>query len=86
MMRALGEPFVFFMIPFGIYVGFLLAQLINPFTLDRWTRRVVIPLVLAGAVLAVGSLVAYGLFADRYEGGYRPAHIENGHIVPGQMQ
>jgi hypothetical protein len=86
MIRALSEPLVFFMIPFGLYAGFLLAQLINPFALSQWTRRVVLPLSLAGALLAVGSLVVYGIFDVQHEGGYRPAHIENGRIVPGRME
>ena len=86
MLRAIGEPLVMFMIPFGLYAGFLIAQFINPFTIDPWTRRVVVPLTFVGVVIAVGSLVFYGLFADRHEGGYRPAHIENGQIVPGRMQ
>lgn len=86
MARALAEPLVFFTVPFALYVAFLLVQLINPFAIDKWTRRVVVPLTLAGLVLAVGSVVLVGIFADRHEGGYLPAHIENGRIVPGHMQ
>jgi hypothetical protein len=86
MIRALAEPLVFFMIPFGLYAGFLVAQLINPFEIDQWTRRVVLPLALAGMVLAVGSLVAYGLLDPGHKGAYEPAHIENGQIVPGRMK
>lgn len=86
MARALAEPLIFFTIPFAIYVFVLLVQLVNPFAIDNWTRRVVIPLILGGLVLAVGSIVAVGLLAPRYEGGYRPAHIENGRLAPGRMQ
>ncbi len=86
MARALTEPLVFFTVPFALYVAVLLVQLINPFDIDRWTRRVVLPLMLAGLVLAVGSIVAVGVLAPRYEGGYVPAHEENGRIVPGRMQ
>lgn len=86
MFRTIGEPLVLFMIPFGLYVGFLLAQLINPFELDRWTKRVVLPLACAGAALAVGGLIVFGLTAERHEGDYAPAHIENGRLIPGQMR
>ena len=86
MIRALSEPLVFFVVPFALYVAFLLLQLINPFAIDNWTRRVVVPLTLAGLLLAVGSLVVVGLIAPRYEGGYVPAHEENGRIVPGRTQ
>ena len=86
MIRAFAEPLVFFTIPFVLYVVVLLLQLINPFAIDRWTRRVVLPLILVGVVLAVGSVALVGLMAPRYEGGYAPAHIEHGRLVPGQMQ
>jgi uncharacterized membrane protein len=86
MARALAEPLIFFTIPFVLYVAFLLLQLINPFAIDRWTRRVVLPLMLVGVALAVGSVALVGLMAPRYEGGYVPAHIENGRLLPGHMQ
>ena len=86
MIRALSEPLIFFLVPFALYVVLLLVQLLNPFLIDNWTRRVVIPLTLAGVLLAVGSLVVLGLLAPRYEGGYVPAHEENGRIVPGRMR
>ena len=86
MIRALSEPLVFFLVPFALYVAVLLVQLLNPFLIDNWTRRVVMPLALAGLVLAVGSLVVVGLLAPRYEGGYVPAHEVKGRIVPGRMQ
>ena len=86
MIRALSEPMVFFAVPFALYAGLLLVQFVNPFAIDNWTRRVVVPLTLAGLLLAVGSLLVVGLMAPRYEGGYVPAHEENGRIVPGQMR
>lgn len=86
MIRTIGEPLVLFMIPFGLYVGVLLAQLINPFELSRWTKRVVLPLACTGALLAVGGLFVFGLTAERHAGGYAPAHLENGRLVPGEMR
>ena len=86
MIRAITEPLVFFTIPFALYVLWLIARLINPFRVDQWTRRVLIPLAGCGLALAVGSLVLLGLTAPRYEGGYVPAHIENGRVVSGHMQ
>ncbi len=86
MIRIFAEPLAFFTIPFALYVLVLLLQLVNPFAIDRWTRRVMIPLTLSGLVLAVGSIALVGLLAPRYEGGYVPAHIENGEIVPGHMR
>jgi ABC-type Fe3+ transport system permease subunit len=85
-LRLLAERLFFFTIPFGLYVGYLVARLVNPFEISRWTRRVLIPLCLAGLVLAVGSLLVSGFFSDQFAGAYRPAHIEQGRIVPGQGQ
>ena len=86
MIRALTEPLVFFTIPFAIYLAWLAIRMINPFAVERWTRRVVVPLALAGLLFTVGWLLFVGITAPRYEGGYVPAHIVNGRIVPGQMQ
>ena len=86
MIRALTEPLAFFLVPFALYAGFLLLQFINPLAIDNWTRRVVVPLTLAGLLFAVGSLVLVGVMAPRHVGGYVPAHEENGRIVPGRMQ
>lgn len=86
MSRALAEPLVFFTIPFVLYGGFLLIQLLNPFERDHWSRRIIVPLALVGLLLALGSLLAVGITAPRYEGGYVPAHEENGRIVPGRMR
>ena len=85
MIRALSEPLAFFLVPFALYAGFLLLQLLNPLVIDHWTRRVVVPLTLAGLLLAVGSLVLVGVLAPRHVGGYVPAYEENGRIVPGHM-
>ncbi len=86
MIRALSEPLVFFTVPFALYACFLLVQFLNPLAVDNWTRRVVVPLTLAGLLLALGSLVLVGVMAPRHVGGYVPAHEENGRIVPGHMQ
>jgi Family of unknown function (DUF6111) len=86
MIRALTEPLAFFLVPFALYACVMLAQLINPLLIDNWTRRVVVPLTLAGLLLAAGSLVLLGVMAPRHTGGYVPAHEENGRIVPGHME
>ena len=86
MIRALGEPLAFFALPFVIYTVWLARRLVNPFANERWTRRVLLPLSLAGLVFAVAGLLVLGLTAPRYEGGYVPAHLENGQIVPGRMR
>ena len=86
MIRALSEALAYFAAPFALYTCWLIARLINPFAVDRWTRAVLLPLVAAGLAVTVGGLLLAGLTAPRSEGGYVPAHIENGRIVPGRMR
>ena len=43
-------------------------------------------LSVAGLALVLGGLLLNGFFADRHEGAYAPAHIENGRLVPGAIQ
>lgn len=86
MTRALSDVVVFFLVPFVLYVVWLVARLQNPLAVDRWTRQVLVPLSLAGLGCVLGGLLLVGLTAPRYEGGYLPAHVENGRIVPGRMQ
>ena len=86
MIRAFPRLLAFFLVPFLLYVVWLLVRRENPLVVDRWTRRVLVPLVGAGLACVILGLVVYGLTAPRYEGGYLPAHVEDGRIVPGRMR
>ena len=86
MIRAIGEPLLFFALPFLAYAVWHALRLANPFAGALWTRRALAPLALAGLVLAVGGLLLIAITAPRYEGGYVPAHVENGRVVPGRMR
>lgn len=86
MIRTLPRLFAIFLLPFLLYLLWLLARRVDPFAHDPWTRRVVLALTAAGLGCAILGLVVVGLSAPRYEGGYRPAHVENGQIVPGRMR
>ncbi len=86
MIRVLPRLLFFFLVPFGFYLVWLAARWENPLVIDRWTRKVLVPLSLAGLGCVLAGLVVVGLTAPRYEGGYLPAHIEDGRIVPGQMK
>ena len=86
MIRALPRLLVFFLLPFLLYVVWLAARWENPMAVDRWTRKVLGPLALAGLACVILGLVLTGLAAPRYEGGYLPAHVEDGRIVPGRMK
>ncbi len=86
MFRTLPDLVFFFLVPFLLYAVWLLVRLENPLAVDRWTRRVLVPLSLAGLGCVLAGLVIIGVTAPRYEGGYVPAHLQDGRIVPGRMQ
>lgn len=86
MWRALLEPVLLFLSPFLAYALFLGLRRRYPLTADHWTRGALSTLGLIGLVLAAAGMLFLGLFAERHVGGYVPAHIENGKLVPGRMQ
>lgn len=85
MTRALAEELVLFLIPFGAFAVYLLLRRKNPFEREPWSGHVSW-LLIAGLVIAVGSLIYTGLFAPRQSGPFVPPHLENGHLVPGHFQ
>ncbi|MGH6830612.1 MAG: DUF6111 family protein [Methylocella sp.] len=86
MWRAILEPALLFALPFAVYTIYLVLRQSYPFAMEHWTKGAVSTLTLAGLVIAVTGMIAFGIFAPRHVGGYVPAHIENGKIVPGRMK
>ncbi len=86
MSRAFSEVAFLYLVPFAVYLLVLVIRRLAILSLDRWTRRVVTRLSVAGLALVLGGLLLNGFFADRHEGAYAPAHIENGRLVPGAIQ
>ncbi|ACK49759.1 conserved hypothetical protein [Methylocella silvestris BL2] len=86
MWRVILEPALLFGSPFAAYILYLWARQKYPFAVDHWTQSAVSTLVLAGLAVAVAGVLLIGVFAERHHGSYAPAHIENGHLVPGQIQ
>lgn len=85
MIRVLPRLLAFFLVPFLLYLLWILIRREDPRVADRWAKAMG-PLVAAGLACVILGLVATGLTAPRYEGGYLPAHVENGRIVPGRME
>jgi hypothetical protein len=86
MWRAIFEPALLFASPFVVYAVYLVLRQKYPFAVEHWTKTAVSTLTLAGLAIAVGGMLAFGIFAPRHEGAYIPAHIENGKLVPGRIQ
>ena len=73
-----------FLIPFGIYVVFLLATRSGVLMPSAWPIQLVARLVLGSLVLVIVSLVMLANFSGSSPNStYTPARIENGKLVPG---
>jgi len=84
MIRPVLTEIGIFLIPFGVYVLFLLATRSAVLVPSSWPVRLVARLVLASLVLVVISLIMLAQFSGSPPySTYVPAHIENGKLVPG---
>jgi hypothetical protein len=73
-----------FLIPFGVYVLFLLATRSAILAPSSWPVQMVARLVLGSLLLVIISLVLLAQFSGGPPNStYVPAHIENGKLVPG---
>lgn len=86
MWRAFAEPIALFLAPFVLYVVYLVALRRNPTHAAHWKGGPMLWLTIAGLVVAVAGMLFFGLTANRQQGAYVPAHVENGRVVPGQFQ
>jgi hypothetical protein len=85
MLRRVLEEFGLFLIPFALFLVYLLLVGRNPLRLVHWNAQV-LRLTLLGLAVVIGTLVYDGLFSERREDGYVPAHMENGRLVPGHFR
>ena len=73
-----------FLVPFGIYVLFLVATRSAVMAPSSWPIRRVAWLMLGSLLLVVVSFIMLAHFSGAPPGStYVPAHIENGKFVPG---
>jgi hypothetical protein len=85
MTRALfGETLLFFL-PFVAFALYLVIRQRNPFLWAAWSDKTAW-LTILGLACAVLALLFTGLTAERQTGAFRPAHEENGRVVPGQFK
>ena len=87
MIRLFSIEVALFLAPFILYALFLWATregLLHP---DRWRPQVLGLLSLAAIALTVVGFVLIAEFTGAPAGStYVPAHLENGHLVPGTMK
>jgi hypothetical protein len=73
-----------FLIPFGLYVLFLLATRSGVLAPKSWPIEMVARLLLGSLLLVVISLLMLAQFSGGSPNStYVPAHVENGKLVPG---
>jgi hypothetical protein len=80
---ALNEVGIF-LIPFAVYVLFLIATRSGLLLQSSWPVKVITRLLLGSLVLVVISFILLAHFSGAPPNStYIPAHIENGKLVPG---
>ena len=84
MIRAVLTEIGIFLIPFVVYVLFLLATISGLLVPAHWPLHLVTKLTVAALVLVIASLVLIAEFSGAPpRSTYVPAHIENGRLIPG---
>jgi len=84
MIRPAVTEIGIFLIPFGVYVLFLLATRSGILVRASWPIQMVARLALGSLFLVILSLMLLAHFSGAAPNStYIPAHIENGKLVPG---
>jgi Family of unknown function (DUF6111) len=84
MIRPVLTEIGIFLVPFGIYVLFLIATGSGVMVQSSWPLQWVARLMLGSLLLVIASLVLLAQFSGGSPNStYVPAHVENGKLVPG---
>ena len=84
MVRPLFFELLLFLTPFAVYAFLLWAKSHGVLDPEHWPLRTVVLLTGSALVLMAISAVATAIFSGAPPGStYVPAHVENGHLVPG---
>jgi uncharacterized protein DUF6111 len=84
MIRPVLTEIGIFLIPFAVYALFLIATRSGVFDQSSWPAALVAKLVLGSLLLVIISFVFLAEFSGAPpDSTYTPAHIEDGHLVPG---
>ena len=84
MIRPVLTEIGIFLIPFGVYVLFLVATRTAITAPSSWPIRLVARLVLGSLLLVIASFVLLAHFSGAPpRSTYVPAHIDDGKFVPG---
>jgi len=85
--RVIFELSGFFFLPFIAYAAFLIWQHEHPRAAKKILHRKALQIqVLIGLVFVVAALFVLGLADDKRIGGYAPAVVKDGKLVPGKVE
>jgi Family of unknown function (DUF6111) len=84
MIRPAFTEIAIFLIPFGVYVLFLVATRSGLLVQSSWPVNVIAKLLLGSLLLVVASFILLARFSGAPPNStYVPAHVEDGRLVPG---
>jgi hypothetical protein len=84
MVRPLFFELLLFLTPFATYAFLLWAKSHGVLDPEHWPLRTVVLLTVAALILMAASAIATAIFSGAPPGStYVPAHVEDGHLVPG---
>jgi hypothetical protein len=87
MIRVIIENIVLFLLPTGLYIGYVLLTRDTPDKTKLLDEAPLIWLFLAGALLVVIVLIAFGSTSGGRPGQhYEPPSMKDGHIEPGRIK
>jgi hypothetical protein len=87
MIRPVLTEFILFMTPFAIYAIYLAGTRAGVLHPKAWSVPRLGWLVISALVLMIGSFLVFAQFGGAPPGStYVPAHIEDGHFVPGKTR
>lgn len=85
MTRALFDEIVLFLSPFIAYAFWLILKRRSPLHGPNWEGKITW-LSMIGLGLLVASFILLGLTANKEQGAYAPARMENGKLVPAEIK
>ena len=87
MARLVAFNVIFFLLPFAVYAGWLLATRGTVGGASDWPVRTISSLAIGGAALLIIALVAFTQFTGAPAGStYVPAQVIDGVLVPGHFE
>jgi Family of unknown function (DUF6111) len=87
MIRPVFTELALFLAPFVVYAIFLWATRAGVLDPAQWSISRLAWLVAAALLLVIGSFVVLAQWGGAPPGSaYIPAHVEDGHVVPGELK